>query len=171
MSRKRVAPSTRNLSVTRTGKRLDACITEADCNITGICPLWSSKEEETAEAWKQARLSHYMAWQIPATLVMSVAFSLLLCLPPPADINAAVVAASECVQIFNATRECESPSWVQIFNAIVGHLYVVCMSVSGLMAIKSINDFMNDYLALVNMPASHVPSFIEFRTRFIEENS
>ena len=103
------------------------------------------------------RMNHYTAWQIPATLVMSVAFSMLLVLPPPADMNAAAVGDGDVTP-------------VRVVNAVVAHLYVTCMTVSGLLSTKCINDFAQDYIAVNKTPAVHLPAFVEFRNNWEKEH-
>ncbi len=126
-----------------------------------ICALWA--EAGAAAEWKQARMSHQMAWQLPATLVMSVAFSSLFVLPKPDEMNAVVHWSS------NSSSTPHGEVAVQICNWLVAHVYVASMMLSGLLSIKSINDFLQDYLAFSNTPAHLLPQYISFRKEWQKE--
>eukprot|EP00854_Cymbomonas_tetramitiformis_P025234 gene25234-30801_t len=111
-----------------------------------------------AEKYKVARMNYQLAWQIPATLVMSIAFSCILVLPKPDEINAVVQSSS-------TPGEKAEQRW----RAFVAHLYVASMMLSGLLSIKSINDFLQDYLAHTDTPDIYLPEFIKYRKEWKDD--
>jgi hypothetical protein len=42
---------------------------------------------------------------------------------------------------------------------ILHHAYLFCMMASGMLALKSVNDFLQEYLCLCNLPSKALPDF------------
>ena len=105
-------------------------------------------------------MPHQIAWQLPATLVMSVAFSSLFVLPKPDEMNA----VAHCWPNNSSSDIPDADVAIQVCNWLVAHVYVASMMLSGLLSIKSINDdFLQDYLSYSNTPALLLPRYISFR--------
>jgi len=96
---------------------------------------------EGADAWKQARMTHCLAWQLPSTLLMTTAFSFVLHMDALED----------------------EPLWKHVLL----HVYMFSMTASGFLSLKSVNDFLQEYLCLCNLPSKKLPDFYEHRNAFI----
>lgn len=89
-------------------------------------------------------MKDFTAWILPATLLMTIAFGALL------------LVESECVQ---KPRDLANP----IVHAVAGHLFFLSMVMSGLLALKCVNDFTTKYLSYSNTPAKFIPQLDEYR--------
>ena len=103
--------------------------------------------QENAASWQESRKAHCMAWQLPSTLVMTTSFSLVFALP--------------------MDTEDVDTSWM---SSCVLQMYLICMVGSALFALKSVNDFLQEYLCLTALDASSLEAFIKHRRQWRKAN-
>lgn len=98
--------------------------------------------DDGATQYKNARLAHAQTWVIPASLLMTVSFGFM----------------------FMVTREeiAATPDGIPyegIVRSVVGHLYVLCMALSAVQALRCVNHYSQYQLGLNNTPAKLVPFY------------
>ncbi len=93
-----------------------------------------------ANEWKASLIEDWKAWIVPASLLMTVSFSMVFHL--------------EDEMIHPSDLDNSAKDWMQY---IIAHVYIVCMSSSAMLALKSINDNSQKILFAVHTPASLLP--------------
>ena len=93
-----------------------------------------------AEAFKQALLSDYHTWLVPAALLMTVSFGLLFALSKD-EINATP----------------DGFAYEHEIRVLAAHVYMLSLIMSGILALRCINSFSQMGLALCHTPATLVP--------------
>jgi hypothetical protein len=100
--------------------------------------------EMGTEAWKTARMTHCVAWQFPASLLMATAFGMLMSFEP------------------------DELSDIDFRESVLHHAFIFFMTSSGLFSIKVIIDNMQDYFFLCNLPSKFLPDFVQHRDEFAQ---
>ena len=110
-----------------------------------IAPWIDSQSNGDIEQYKKALVSDKTTWNVPAALVMTVGFSFMFAIHPD------VVAKTP-----------HGFPYEEVFRLVLHCLYVGCMALSAVCALKSINDHNFEILTYVNMPAHMLPDYFHF---------
>jgi hypothetical protein len=101
-----------------------------------------------AEAWKQSQIEDWKTWIVPASLLMTVSFSLI------AEFDDILIEPQHGYLGEAFVR------WV------VAHVYLFCMASSAMLALKSINDYAMKILFSVHLPATLLPQARAYERAF-----
>ena len=123
----------------------------AKADVVKYCPFiapWidsQSKIGDIHEQYKNALISTKTTWNVPAALLMTVGFSFMFAIHP--DVLAKTPHGFPYEEVFRLVLHC---------------LYVGCMALSALCALKVINDHNSEIFTYVNMPAHMLPDYFHF---------